>query len=201
MDTDSGRRTELDRRRREELRRSVRNPHHESHELAEQGFEEWTRGLPDEDTDALVDSSAGKPVRWVPGEGLLYPPLTPGERGLAGKSFALIDRLRSIDKRRIRRVFGDLAQDEITAVEEGLAAFLGLGGRLYEDASPASGQPHDKFDSASRGPYQEIQACSGGECAEIAVSCQERYPAIDTCLGNQGIAEARLAAFCQYLRS
>ena len=62
-------RNELDRRRREELRRSLHNPHPESAELAEQGLEEWTRGLPEEDTEALVDSNAGKPVRWVSGEG------------------------------------------------------------------------------------------------------------------------------------
>lgn len=62
-------RNELDRRRREELRRSLRNPHSESAELAGQGLEEWTRGLPEEDTEALVDSNAGKPVRWVSGEG------------------------------------------------------------------------------------------------------------------------------------
>ena len=62
-------RHELDRRRRAELRRSLQNPHLESAELAEQGFEEWTRGLPEEDAEALVDSGAGKPVRWVPGEG------------------------------------------------------------------------------------------------------------------------------------
>jgi hypothetical protein len=55
--------------RRAELLRSLRNPHHESVELGEQGLEEWIRGLPDEDTGALVDSSAGKPVRWLPGEG------------------------------------------------------------------------------------------------------------------------------------
>jgi hypothetical protein len=59
-------RQELDRRRREELRRSLRNPHPE---LAEEGLAEWTRSLPDEDTEALVDLSAGKPVRWAPGEG------------------------------------------------------------------------------------------------------------------------------------
>jgi Arc/MetJ-type ribon-helix-helix transcriptional regulator len=64
-------RHELDRRRRAELRRSLQNPHPESAELVEQGFEEWTRGLPEEDTEALVDSSTGKPVRWVPGEGWL----------------------------------------------------------------------------------------------------------------------------------
>jgi Arc/MetJ-type ribon-helix-helix transcriptional regulator len=62
-------RHELDRRRRAELRRSLQNPHPESADLAEQGFEEWTRGLPEEDTEALVDRSAGKPVRWVLGEG------------------------------------------------------------------------------------------------------------------------------------
>jgi len=62
-------RRELDRRRRAELRRSLQNPHRESVELAEQGLEEWTRGLPEEDAGALVDSSAGRAVRWVPGEG------------------------------------------------------------------------------------------------------------------------------------
>ena len=62
-------RNELNRRRREELRRSLRNPHSESADLAEQGLEEWTRGLPEEDTEALVDASGGKPVRWVSGEG------------------------------------------------------------------------------------------------------------------------------------
>jgi Arc/MetJ-type ribon-helix-helix transcriptional regulator len=62
-------RNELDRRRREELRRSLQNPHPESSELAEQGLDEWTRSLPEEDTDALVDSNAGKPIRWVSGEG------------------------------------------------------------------------------------------------------------------------------------
>jgi hypothetical protein len=62
-------RNELDRRRREELRRSLHNPHPESAELAEQGLEEWARGLPEEDAEALVDGSAGTPVQWVPGEG------------------------------------------------------------------------------------------------------------------------------------
>jgi hypothetical protein len=62
-------RNELNRRRREELRRSLHNPHPESTDLAEQGLEEWTRGLPEEDTEALVDSNAGRPVRWVSGEG------------------------------------------------------------------------------------------------------------------------------------
>jgi Arc/MetJ-type ribon-helix-helix transcriptional regulator len=62
-------RNELDRRRRDELRRSLHNPHPESADLAERGLEEWTRGLPEENTEALVDSNAGKPIRWVSGEG------------------------------------------------------------------------------------------------------------------------------------
>ena len=64
-------RLELNRRRRNELRRSLQNPHPESAELAEQGLEEWSRGLPEEDTAALVDSTAGMAVRWIPGEGWL----------------------------------------------------------------------------------------------------------------------------------
>ena len=62
-------RHELDHRRREELRRSLENPHQESAEFADEGLEAWTRSLPEEDTEALVDRSAGKPVRWVSGEG------------------------------------------------------------------------------------------------------------------------------------
>src|ERR1035437_7264351 len=67
------------------------------------------------------------PVTGTSGEGLLYPPLAPGQSGLAKNSFALIDHLRSIDKRRIRRVFGELAREESAAIDEGLAVFLGLG--------------------------------------------------------------------------
>jgi mRNA-degrading endonuclease toxin of MazEF toxin-antitoxin module len=52
---------------------------------------------------------------------------------LAKESFALIDQLRSIDKRRVRRVYGELAAAEIAAINEGLMAFLGLG-----DPSPGS---------------------------------------------------------------
>jgi hypothetical protein len=62
-------RHEVDRRRRAELRRSLQNPHPESADLAEQGFDEWARGLPEEDTEALFDSRAGKPIRWIPGKG------------------------------------------------------------------------------------------------------------------------------------
>ena len=76
------------------------------------------------------------PVTGTPGEGLLYPPLAPGPCGLAKQSFALIDHLRSIDKRRVRRVFGVLAREEIAAIDEGLAVFLGLGAPLDEPETP-----------------------------------------------------------------
>ena len=77
------------------------------------------------------------PVTVTPGEGLLYIPRAwPG--GLAKESFALIDHVRSVDKRRIRRVFGELTREEIAAIDEGLAIFLGLGDRLHgAGASPA----------------------------------------------------------------
>ena len=70
------------------------------------------------------------PVTGTPGEGLLYPPLAPGRSGLTKKSFALIDQLRSVDKRRVRSVFGELLREEIAAIDEGLATFLGLGNWL-----------------------------------------------------------------------
>jgi len=62
-------RNELERRRRVELRRSLENPHEETVALAELGFDEWSRGLPQEDASGLVDTAAGKAIRWVPGEG------------------------------------------------------------------------------------------------------------------------------------
>lgn len=68
------------------------------------------------------------PVTGTPGEGLLYPPLAPGTSGLAKRSFALIDHLRSIDKRRVRRAFGELTAEEMDAIDEGLTVFLGLAG-------------------------------------------------------------------------
>jgi post-segregation antitoxin (ccd killing protein) len=62
-------RRELNRRRRDELRRSLQNPHPEGVELADRGLEEWARSLPEEDVEGLVEHSGGKAVRWIPGEG------------------------------------------------------------------------------------------------------------------------------------
>jgi hypothetical protein len=59
---------ELVRRRREGLLRSLASPHPEAAELAETGLAAWGASLPTDD-DGLVDEAAGKPVRWVEGQG------------------------------------------------------------------------------------------------------------------------------------
>lgn len=59
---------EFVRRRRDGLLRSLKNPRVEATELAETGLADWGASLPSGD-DGLVDVSAGKPVRWVEGQG------------------------------------------------------------------------------------------------------------------------------------
>ena len=68
------------------------------------------------------------PITGTPGVGALYPELSPGRSGLTKTSYALIDHLRSIDKRRIRRVFGRITKEELAALDQGLELFLGLAG-------------------------------------------------------------------------
>jgi hypothetical protein len=60
---------ELERRRREGLRRSLDNPHPETAEIAEAGLADWAASLPED--EGLVDLAAGIPVRWVEGKGWL----------------------------------------------------------------------------------------------------------------------------------
>jgi mRNA interferase MazF len=66
------------------------------------------------------------PVTGTAGDGALYPVLSPGPSGLTKTSYALIDHLRSIDKRRIRRMFDCITSEELAAVDQGLELFLGL---------------------------------------------------------------------------
>ncbi|OFW03035.1 MAG: hypothetical protein A3I61_05415 [Acidobacteria bacterium RIFCSPLOWO2_02_FULL_68_18] len=69
------------------------------------------------------------PVTGTAGVGALYPALAPGSSsGLAKPSFALVDHVRSIDKRRIRRMFGQVSPSELASIDRGLELFLGLGG-------------------------------------------------------------------------
>ena len=67
------------------------------------------------------------PVTATSGVGALYPALSAGTSGLTKTSCALVDHLRSIDKRRVRRVFGQLSPSEIDGIDQGLELFLGLG--------------------------------------------------------------------------
>jgi hypothetical protein len=61
---------ELERQRKEELRRSLRTPHLESEPMAKLGTAEWMAELPAGDED-LVDPNAGESVRWIPDKGWL----------------------------------------------------------------------------------------------------------------------------------
>ena len=67
------------------------------------------------------------PITGTSGEGALYPLLMPGESGLRKPSTALVDQVRSVDKRRIRRVFGQITPEALAAIDRGLLLFLGLG--------------------------------------------------------------------------
>ena len=65
------------------------------------------------------------PVTGTAGVGALYPALAPGSGGLGKASFALVDHIRSIDKRRIRRMFGQVSPSELASIDQGLELFLG----------------------------------------------------------------------------
>lgn len=78
------------------------------------------------------------PVTGTAGQGALYPPLKPGRSGLRNPSYALVDQLRSVDKRRVRRVFGRIAQTELESIDAGLCLFLGIeGGPMLEVVDPS----------------------------------------------------------------
>ncbi len=62
-------RREVQRRRREDLERSLAKPHPESSELADTGLEEWGARSGRGESAELLDPGAGKPVRWVAGKG------------------------------------------------------------------------------------------------------------------------------------
>jgi mRNA-degrading endonuclease toxin of MazEF toxin-antitoxin module len=67
------------------------------------------------------------PVTGTSGVGALYPALSAGTSGLTKTSYALVDHLRSIDKRRVRRIFGQVLPSELSSIDQGLELFLGLG--------------------------------------------------------------------------
>jgi hypothetical protein len=59
---------ELDRRRNEQLKKSLSHPHPESLEMAEAGFATWAEGLSDDASD-LIAPGAGEGVRWTADRG------------------------------------------------------------------------------------------------------------------------------------
>lgn len=69
------------------------------------------------------------PVTGTPGEGILYPRLEKGESGLRKPSWALTDQIRSVDKRRVLRVFGRIRDEELEQIDAALGMFLGLSSR------------------------------------------------------------------------
>jgi mRNA interferase MazF len=83
-------------------------------------------------SDAAVNSSqrfsliAVVPVTGTPASGALYPSLAPGPSGLTKPSTALVDQLRSIDKQRIRKRYGQVSPQELEAIDSGLCLYLGL---------------------------------------------------------------------------
>ena len=83
------------------------------------------------------------PVTGTAGDSALYLRLAPGSIGLTKASYALVDHLRSIDKRGIRRIFGPVAPGELASIDQGLESFLGLGVGRDRDG-PNVGCLHEK---------------------------------------------------------
>jgi hypothetical protein len=65
-------RHELKRRQRQELQRSLEDPHPDSIATASLGLQSWAESLPAGDAE-LLDPAAGVPVRWSPGQGWQEP--------------------------------------------------------------------------------------------------------------------------------
>ena len=60
------------------------------------------------------------PVTGTLGSGALYPALQPGPSGLVRTSYALVDHVRSVDKRRVRRVFGRIRHGSVVRARSAL---------------------------------------------------------------------------------
>ena len=65
-------RHELKRRQRQELQRSLEDPHPDSIATASLGLQSWAESLPTGEAE-LLDPAAGVPVRWSPGQGWQEP--------------------------------------------------------------------------------------------------------------------------------
>ncbi len=66
------------------------------------------------------------PLTGTRGEGALYPRISAGASGLKRDSYALVDQVRAVDKRRVTTIFGPVDPPDLEAIDEGLRLFLGL---------------------------------------------------------------------------
>lgn len=82
---------------------------------------------PDVSEDSRYPLLCVVPVTGRRGEGALYPALAERSGGLRKSSYALLDQIRSVDKRRVLRVYGRIAERELESIDDGLELLLGLG--------------------------------------------------------------------------
>ncbi len=67
------------------------------------------------------------PLTSTPGTGILYPLVRPSPANwLRNASTALVDHVRSVDKRRVDRVYGPVSRAELAAIDTALSLFLGM---------------------------------------------------------------------------
>jgi mRNA interferase MazF len=66
------------------------------------------------------------PLTTRAGEGALCPQIDAAASGLRQASWAPVDQVRSVDKRRVVQLVGRVADDEVAAIERGLMLFLGM---------------------------------------------------------------------------
>jgi hypothetical protein len=64
---------EVARRNREDLLRSLRDPHPDTVDFVDEGFSDWCASLPAED-EGLLELDSGTPVRWDPEGGWIEEP-------------------------------------------------------------------------------------------------------------------------------
>jgi mRNA interferase MazF len=82
---------------------------------------------PEVSNDQRFPLIAVVPLTSTPGVGLLYPLVQPSaSNGLRSASTALVDHVRSVDKRRVDRVYGPVGRVELAAIDAALRLFLGL---------------------------------------------------------------------------
>lgn len=97
------------------------------------------------------------------GVGALHPGLSPGASGLTKTSCPLVDHLRSIDKRSIRRTIGQVSSSELFGIDQGLDLFLGLSAGPWRTPARLGHETHESRGEhfATRRPVSTVRrGCS-----------------------------------------